>query len=127
MTTCVMGPEPPGRVRGVSSSIGWKCAWPEFSDMYRKRRRTEPGKLQEMKEEIKAQVTQEIMAMFASQGLQLQPLSKNPSRRSSCASASEVREEENNANLVQMDVQQIVDLGQMGKEQISEPIQDSIF
>jgi len=45
-----------------------------------------------IKAELRAEVTQDILSMLASQGIQLQPFSRGPSptlgRRSSCASAS---------------------------------------
>ena len=39
LTQC-LGPEQPGRVRGVSSYNGWKEAWPGHLGMYRKRRKS---------------------------------------------------------------------------------------
>ena len=68
--------------------------------MYRKRRKARSADLQVIKEELRAEVTQDIMSMLASQGLQIVPISRNtspaPRRRSSCASASEARAKENN-------------------------------
>ena len=90
LTQC-LGPEQPGRVRGVSSYNGWKEAWPRHLGMYRKRRKISSADLQTIKDELRAEVTQDILSMLASQGLQIVPLSRNtspaPRRRSSCASA----------------------------------------
>lgn len=76
----------------MSSYNGWKYAWPEFSGMYRKRKRANSVDVEVIKAELRAEVTQDIISMLASQGLQLQPISRGPSpapgRRSSCASAS---------------------------------------
>ena len=92
LTSC-LGPEQPGRVRGVSSYKGWKHAWPQFSSMYRKRKRTASVDVEKIKAQLRAEVTEDIMTMLAAQGLQIQPFYRNPSpapgRRSSCASASE--------------------------------------
>ncbi|RLM49020.1 hypothetical protein C2845_PMPSC055709 [Panicum miliaceum] len=94
LTSC-LGPEQPGRVRGMSSYNGWKHAWPEFSGMYRKRKRTGSVDVEAIKSELRAEVTNDIISMLAAQGIQLQlpPTSRNqsptPGRRSSCASASE--------------------------------------
>ena len=92
LTSC-LGPEQPGRVHGVSSYKGWKHAWPQFSSMYRKRKRIASVDVEKIKAELRAEVTEDIMTMLAAQGLQIQPISRNPSpapgRRSSCASASE--------------------------------------
>ncbi|CAN6381665.1 unnamed protein product [Urochloa humidicola] len=69
--------------------------------MYRKKKRTNSVDLDAIKAEIRAEVTQDIISMLAAQGLQLQlPTSRNPSpapgRRSSCASASEAENLNNN-------------------------------
>jgi hypothetical protein len=40
LSQCLGRPEQPGRVRGVSSYQGWKYAWPQHVEMYRKRKRT---------------------------------------------------------------------------------------
>ena len=91
--TSYLGPEQPGRVRGVSSYKGWKHAWPQFSSMYKKRKRTASVDVDKIKAELRAELTEDIMTILAAQGLQIQPFSKNPSpapgRRSNCASASE--------------------------------------
>jgi hypothetical protein len=61
--------------------------------MYRKRKRTASVDVEKIKAELRAEVTEDIMTMLAAQGLQIQPISRNPSPapgwRSSCASASE--------------------------------------
>ena len=102
LTQC-LGPEQPGRVRGVSSYNGWKEAWPEHSDMYRKRRKISSADLlamkETMKEERKAELTKDILSILAAQGLQIVALSRNtspaPGWRSSCASASEAAKQHN--------------------------------
>ena len=72
LTQC-LGPEQPGRVQGVSSYNGWKEAWPELSDMYRKRRKISSTDLlamkETMKEELKAELTKDILSMLTAQGL----------------------------------------------------------
>ena len=79
LTQC-LGPEQPGRVRGVSSYNGWKEAWPEHSDMYRKRRKISSADLlamkETMKEELKAELTKDILSMLAAHGLQIVPISR---------------------------------------------------
>ncbi|CAN6362508.1 unnamed protein product [Urochloa humidicola] len=101
LLTSILGPEQPGRVRGVSSSMGWKYAWPECSGMYRKRKRNNSVDVEaikaELRAEVRAEVTKDILSMLSSQGIQQQPVSRNPSpapagRRSSCASASDAAE-----------------------------------
>jgi len=65
--------------------------------MYRKRRKISSADLlamkETMKEELKAELTKDILSMLAAQGLQIVPISRNtspaPVWRSSCASASE--------------------------------------
>jgi len=92
LLSACLGPEQPGRVRGVSSYNGWKHAWPESSGVSRKRKRASLVDVDKIKAELRAEVTQDILSMLASQGIQLQPFSRGPSptlgRRSSCASAS---------------------------------------
>ncbi|CAL4906881.1 unnamed protein product [Urochloa decumbens] len=97
LLTACLGPEQPGRVRGVSSSMGWKYAWPECSGMYRKRKRNSLVDMEAIKDQIRAEVTRDVLSMLSAQGIQLQPFSRNPSpapvgRRSSCASASDAAE-----------------------------------
>jgi len=61
--------------------------------MYRKRKRTASVDVEKMKAELRAKVTEDIMSMLAAQGLQIQPISRNPSPtpgwRICCAFASE--------------------------------------
>jgi hypothetical protein len=40
LSQCLGRPEQHGRVCGVSSYQGWKYAWPQHVEMYRKRKRT---------------------------------------------------------------------------------------
>jgi hypothetical protein len=40
LSQCLGRPKQPGRVRVVSSYQGWKYAWPQHVEMYRKRKRT---------------------------------------------------------------------------------------
>ncbi|KAL6654028.1 hypothetical protein ACP70R_007493 [Stipagrostis hirtigluma subsp. patula] len=88
-------PEHTGRVRGVSSSAGWKFGWPEHRAMYKKRKRSEVD-VDKLTETITAQVTQDVMArvatLLASQGIQFElptPATVSPAdgHKSSCASA----------------------------------------
>ena len=66
-------PDQPGCVRGVSSYNGWKEEWPEHSDMYMKRRKISSADLlamkETMKEELKAELTKDILSMLTTQGL----------------------------------------------------------
>lgn len=80
MLSQCLGPEQPGRVRGVSSYKGWKHGFTEHSNMYRKRKRVASVDLEAIKDQVKAEVTSEIMSMLAAQGLQLQlhPFSRTP-------------------------------------------------
>jgi hypothetical protein len=63
--------------------------------MYRKRRKASSADLLAIKEELRAELTQDLMSMLASQGLQIVLVSRNisptPGWRSSCASASAAR------------------------------------
>ena len=56
--------------------------------------------VEKIKAQLRAEVIEDIMTMLAAQGLQIQPISRNPSptpgRRSSCASASEPTNVEGN-------------------------------
>lgn len=92
LLSACLGSEQSGRVRGMSSYNGWKYVWPEFSGMCRKRKRIGSVDVEAIKAELRAEVTQDIISMLASQGLQLQPISRGPSpapgRRSSCAFVS---------------------------------------
>lgn len=90
LLSACLGLEQPGRVRGLSGYHDWKRAWPECSSVSRKRKRASSVD----EDAIKAELTQDILSMLASQGIQLQPFSRGPSpapgRRGSCASASAV-------------------------------------
>jgi len=61
--------------------------------MYRKRKRTASADVEKIKAELRAEVTEDIMTMLTAQGLQIQPISRNPSPtpgwRICCAFASE--------------------------------------
>jgi hypothetical protein len=48
-------------VRSVSSYQGWKYAWPQHIEMYRKRKRTKTDTSFDM-EQIKEQIKQELVA-----------------------------------------------------------------
>jgi hypothetical protein len=67
--------------------------------MYSKRRKANSADLRATKEELRAEMTQDLMSMLASQGLQIVLVSKNtspaPRRRSSCVSASAATENNN--------------------------------
>jgi DNA-directed RNA polymerase subunit N (RpoN/RPB10) len=58
-------------VRGVSSYQGWKYAWPQHVDMYRKRKRTKTDTLVDT-EKIKEQIKQELVAEMRMQNMQMQ-------------------------------------------------------
>jgi hypothetical protein len=47
--------------------------------MYRKRRKASSADLLAIKEELRAELTQDLMSMLASQGLQIVPVSRNTS------------------------------------------------
>lgn len=51
-----LGPLQPGHVRGVSSYIGRKHAWPQFADLYRKRKRIRLVDLQRIMDELRVEV-----------------------------------------------------------------------
>jgi hypothetical protein len=59
LSQCLGRPEQPGRVCGVSSYLGWKCAWPQHVDMYRKRKRTKTYTSVDIGK-IKEQIKQEL-------------------------------------------------------------------
>jgi hypothetical protein len=55
LSQCLGRPEQPGRVCGVSSYQGWKYAWPQHVEMYRKRMKTDTSvDTKNIKEQIKA-------------------------------------------------------------------------
>jgi hypothetical protein len=56
LSQCLGRPYQPGRVRDVSSYQGWKYAWPQHVEMYRKRKRTKTDTsvdTEKIKEQIK--------------------------------------------------------------------------
>jgi len=79
--------------------------------MYRKRRKISSADLlamkETMKEELKAELTKNILSMLAAQGLRIVPLFRNtspaPGWRSSCASASEAAKQHNGGTSDQED------------------------
>jgi hypothetical protein len=58
-------------VCGVSSYQGWKYAWPQHVEMYRKRKRTKTNTSVDM-EKIKEQIKQELVAEMRMQNMQMQ-------------------------------------------------------
>jgi hypothetical protein len=71
LSQCLGHPEQPSRVRGVSSYKGWKYAWLQHVDMYRKRKRTKTDTSVDM-EKIKEQIKQELVAEMRMQNMQMQ-------------------------------------------------------
>jgi hypothetical protein len=61
LSQCLGRPEQPGRVRGVSSYQGWRYAWPQHVEIYRKRKRRKTDTLVDT-EKIKEQIKQELVA-----------------------------------------------------------------
>jgi hypothetical protein len=61
LSQCLGRHEKPGRVPGVSSYQGWKYAWPQHVEMYKKRKRTKIDASVDM-EKIKEQIKQELVA-----------------------------------------------------------------
>jgi hypothetical protein len=61
LSQCLGRPEQHGRVRGVSSYLGWKNAWPQHIEMYRKKKRTKTDTSVDT-EKIKEQIKQELVA-----------------------------------------------------------------
>jgi DNA-directed RNA polymerase subunit N (RpoN/RPB10) len=101
LSKCLGRPEQHGRLRGVSSHQGWKYAWPQHVEMYRKKKRTKTDTSVDM-EKIKEEIKQELVAEMRMQNMQMQrwcchqmvlsPVSNraNPSTatlKSRCASA----------------------------------------
>jgi hypothetical protein len=58
-------------VRGVSSYQGWKYAWLQHVEMYRKRKRTKTDTSVDT-EKIKEQIKQELVAEMRMQNMQMQ-------------------------------------------------------
>jgi hypothetical protein len=71
LSQCLGCPEQHGRVRGVSSYQGWKYAWPQHIEMYRKRKRTKTDTSVDT-EKIKEQIKQELVAEMRMQNMQMQ-------------------------------------------------------
>jgi hypothetical protein len=101
LSQCLGRPEQHGRVRGVSSYQGWKCACPQHVEMYRKRKRMKTDTSVDT-EKIKEQIKQELVDEMRMQNMQMQrwschhmmlsPMSNRASPspatlKSSCASA----------------------------------------
>jgi DNA-directed RNA polymerase subunit N (RpoN/RPB10) len=101
---CLGRPEQLGRVCGVFSYQGWKYAWPQHVEMYRRRKRTKTDASVDT-EKIKEQIKQELVAEMWMQNMQMQrwcchqmvlsPMSNRASPspatlKSSCASADHV-------------------------------------
>jgi hypothetical protein len=61
LSQCLGRPEQPGRVRGVSSYQGWRYAWPQHVEIYRKRKRRKTDTLVDT-EKIKEKIKQELVA-----------------------------------------------------------------
>jgi hypothetical protein len=102
LSQCLGRPEQPGRVRGVSSYQGWKYAWPQHVEMYRKGKRTKTDASVDTKK-IKEQIKQKLVVEMRMQNMQMQrwcchqmvlsPLSNRASHspatlKSNCASAN---------------------------------------
>jgi hypothetical protein len=96
---CLGCPEQPSRVHGVSSYQGWKYAWPQHVEIYRKRKRTKTDASVDT-EKIKGQIKQELVAEMQMQRwychqMVFSPVSNRASPspatlKSSCASADNV-------------------------------------
>jgi hypothetical protein len=71
LSQCFGHAEQPSCVRGVSSYQGWKYAWPQHVEMYRKRKRTKTDTLVDT-EKIKEQIKQELVAEMRMQNMQMQ-------------------------------------------------------
>jgi translation elongation factor EF-1beta len=74
ISQCLGRPEQPGRVRGVSNYQGWKYAWPQHVEMYKKRKR----KRKRMKtdtsvdtKKIKEQIKKELVAEMQMWNMQM--------------------------------------------------------
>jgi hypothetical protein len=66
ISQCLGHPEQPGRVCDVSSYHGWKYAWPQCIEMYRKKTKTDT--LVDT-EKIKEQIKQELVAEMRMQNM----------------------------------------------------------
>jgi hypothetical protein len=70
LSQCLGRPEQHGRVRGVSSYQGWKYAWPQHVEMYRKKKRTKTDTSVDT-EKIKEQIKKELVAEMRMQNMQM--------------------------------------------------------
>jgi DNA-directed RNA polymerase subunit N (RpoN/RPB10) len=71
LSQCLGRPEQHDRVRGVSNYQGWKYAWPQHVEMYRKKKRTKTVTSVDT-EKIKEQIKQELVAEMWMQNMQMQ-------------------------------------------------------
>jgi hypothetical protein len=71
LSQCLGRHEQHGRVRGFSSYQGWKYAWPQHVEMYRKKKRTKTDTSIDM-EMIKEQIKQELVPKMRMQNIQMQ-------------------------------------------------------
>jgi hypothetical protein len=71
LSQCLGRPEQPGCVHGVSSYLGWKYAWPQHVEMYKKRKRMKTITSVDM-EKIKEQIKQELLVEMRMQNMQMQ-------------------------------------------------------
>jgi hypothetical protein len=71
LSQCLGRPEQPGHVHGVSSYQGWKYAWSQHVDMYKKRKRMKTDTSVDI-EKIKEQIKQELVAEMRIQNMQMQ-------------------------------------------------------
>jgi hypothetical protein len=101
LSQCLGCPEQHSHVFGVSSYQGWKYAWPQHVEVYRKKKKTKTDTLVDT-EKIKEQNKQELVVEMRMQNMQMQrwcyhqmvlsPMSNRASPspatlKSSCASA----------------------------------------
>jgi hypothetical protein len=68
LSQCLGRPEQHGRVRGVSNYQGWKYAWPQHVEMYRKWKRMKTDTSVDT-EKIKEQIKQELVAEMQIQNM----------------------------------------------------------
>jgi hypothetical protein len=71
LSQCLGHLEQPSRVRAVSNYQGWKYAWPQHVDMYRKRKRMKTDASVDT-EKIKEQIKQELVAEMRMKNMQMQ-------------------------------------------------------
>ena len=72
LTAALGNPEHPGRVRGVSSSQGWKHGFPEDIGMYKKRKRSEPVDVRAMEISIAQRIMSSIVGQLAAKGIEIE-------------------------------------------------------